>query len=247
MLGAAVHVTAVVETDRIGADVIIDPYAVIGPEVVLEQGVHVHAAVVLMGPVHVGPHTEIYPGAVIGKPPATSLALSRRPDRRSGVRLGARTSVGVHAIIYEDVTIGDDSLIGDGASIREHCQIGRRSIIGRAVSLHPDCLIGDLTRIYDHSHIATASRIGREVFISVHVSMVSDPAAGRDPFDPARVRGPVVGDRVIIGAAATLLPGIVVGNDAVIGAGAVVTKDVAAAMEVRGVPARPLASESRDA
>jgi acetyltransferase-like isoleucine patch superfamily enzyme len=50
----------------------------------------------------------------------------------------------------------------------------------------------------------------------------------------------VIGDRVFIGANATVLMGVTVGEGAVIGAGAVVTNDVAPGTIVAGVPARPI-------
>ena len=92
----------------------------------------------------------------------------------------------------------------------------------------------------DHSHIATGMRLGTDCFLSVHVCTISDPALGREPFEAARVRGPVLGNRVRVGAAATLLSGIAIGDDVTVGAGALVTRDVAAGEEVRGLPARPL-------
>lgn len=48
----------------------------------------------------------------------------------------------------------------------------------------------------------------------------------------------VVGDRVWIGAAAILLPGVTVGDNCVIGAGSVVAKDIPANSIAVGVPAR---------
>lgn len=51
-----------------------------------------------------------------------------------------------------------------------------------------------------------------------------------------------IGDRVFVGANATVLMGVTIGDGAVVGAGAVVTQDVAAATVVAGVPARPIAS-----
>lgn len=49
-----------------------------------------------------------------------------------------------------------------------------------------------------------------------------------------------LGTGVLIGAASTILPGRVVGSWSIVGAGSVVTRDVAAAQTVVGVPAHPL-------
>ncbi len=54
-----------------------------------------------------------------------------------------------------------------------------------------------------------------------------------------RVGPVVIGRSVVVGANATILPGVVVADGSVIGAGAVVTRDVAGF--VAGVPARPVA------
>ncbi len=47
-----------------------------------------------------------------------------------------------------------------------------------------------------------------------------------------------IGDNVMIGAKALILPGVTIGDNAVVGAGAVVTKDVEPATFVAGNPAR---------
>jgi UDP-3-O-[3-hydroxymyristoyl] glucosamine N-acyltransferase len=232
------HDSAVVETDRIGEGVVIGPYCVVGRDVTLDDDVRLHPNVVITGEVVVGAGTEVFPGAVLGKAPARSAALSRVPTRGGALRLGSGCSIGAHAVIYEDVTIGPDSLVGDHASIREDCRIGSRCIVGRFVSLHPDCDLGDGCRVYDHTHVATGTRMGEECFISVHVAMASDPALGALPYDAERVRGPALGDRVSVGMAAAILSDLRIGDDAVIAAGAVVTHDVQARAFVRGVPAR---------
>lgn len=59
--------------------------------------------------------------------------------------------------------------------------------------------------------------------------------AQRAATEPAPVQ---VGERVWIGANATILPGVTIGDGAIVAAGAVITKDVAPGTIVGGVPAR---------
>ena len=75
--------------------------------------------------------------------------------------------------------------------------------------------------------------IGHNTVIAT-LNHVEDPDK-RGDMVPAPVR---IGDKVWIGANATILPGVTVGEGAVIAAGAVVTKDVAPRTVVAGVPAR---------
>jgi acetyltransferase-like isoleucine patch superfamily enzyme len=241
---AHTHELAVVETDRIGEGVVIGPYCVVGADVTIEDGVRLHPHVVAAGNVTIGAATEVFPGAVLGKAPARSAALSRIPERGGDVRVGSGCSIGAQALIYEGVTIGSECLVGDFASVREGCRVGTRCIVGRYVSVHPDCDLGDRCRLYDHTHVASGTRMGIDCFVSVHVAMASDNALGTLPYSPERVRGPLLGDRVSIGVGARILPDIHLGDDAVVAAGSVVTRDVEAHTVVRGVPARPAGSKS---
>jgi acetyltransferase-like isoleucine patch superfamily enzyme len=112
------------------------------------------------------------------------------------------------------------------------------------VSVHPGCRVGDGSRVLDHTHLASATTIGVDCFLSVHVATASDNALGRLPYDPERIQGPVLGDRVAVGASATILPGVHIGDDVTVAAGSVVTKDVAAGCTVLGLPARSRTAET---
>lgn len=238
------HPLAVVETDRIGQGVNVGPYCVVGPGVTLDDSVRLHPHVVVTGDVTVGAGTEVFPGAVLGKAPARSAALSRVPARGGQVQIGPACSVGAHAVIHEGVVIGADTLVGDFAAIREGTKIGRLCIVGRYVSVQPDCELRDGCRVYDHTHVTNATRMGERCFVSTHVTMASDNALGALPYAPDRVRGPELGDGVRIGTGAKILPGVRLGDDSTVAAGAVVTRDVEAKTLVRGVPARAVAPDS---
>jgi acetyltransferase-like isoleucine patch superfamily enzyme len=61
----------------------------------------------------------------------------------------------------------------------------------------------------------------------------------RGDLEPRPVK---IGNKVWIGANATILPGVTIGEGAIVAAGAVVTKDVAQLTVVGGVPAKLIKS-----
>ncbi|MCZ2803718.1 DapH/DapD/GlmU-related protein [Modestobacter sp. VKM Ac-2983] len=82
--------------------------------------------------------------------------------------------------------------------------------------------------------------IGRNCSIGMEVLLItSDHRAPGGGWVPEATGLPVrIGDRVWIGARATILPGVTVGDDVVVAAGAVVTSDCAPNGVYAGVPAR---------
>jgi acetyltransferase-like isoleucine patch superfamily enzyme len=141
-------------------------------------------------------------------------------------------------VIFYDVTIGRNTLLGDGASLREQVRVGHHCLISRYVTINYNTTIGNYTRIMDATHITGNCRIGNNVFISVLVSSTNDNLVVSRQYDEEQILGPQVDDDSTIGAGACLLPGVRVGRGAFVGAGAVVTKDVQPYDLVMGVPAR---------
>jgi acetyltransferase-like isoleucine patch superfamily enzyme len=224
---------AVVETEAIGAAVTIAEFAVVRPDVTIGNRVVIHPHVVIESGARIGDNVEIFPGAYIGKAPKGAGALSRAPRFEAWVDIGADCSIGPHAVIFYDVSVGEGTLLGDGASIREQSRIGSKTVIGRYVNTR----IGDRVRVQDHTWLAGNMTIEDDVFISGCVGTSNDNAIGRNGYDGSPMLGPTIARGAAIGLGANLLPGVRIGVGAVVGAGAVVTKDVPDGALVMGVPA----------
>lgn len=171
----------------------------------------------------------------LGKKPHLS-GLLRQDEYAPIGEIGKNVNIGVHVVLYYDIKIGDDCLIGDGANIREKVTIGNNTIIGRNAVVNYNCTIGNNVRILDQAHITGNSVIEDDVFISMGVVTCNDNSFAENGYN-SEMLGPTFKKGCKIGAGAVILPGVTIGERAVVGAGAIVTKDVLADTTVLGFPA----------
>jgi acetyltransferase-like isoleucine patch superfamily enzyme len=110
---------------------------------------------------------------------------------------------------------------------------GKNLIIGKRVFINSGCKFQDQGGLI----------IGDDVLIGHNVVIVtlnhSFTPEHRGDLEPHPVN---IGNKVWIGANATILPGVTIGDGAIVAAGAVVTKDVVPKTLVGGVPARLIKS-----
>ena len=111
---------AVVQTDQLGKDCSIAEFAVVRPGVAIGNGVIIHPHVVIEAGAEIGDGVEIFPGAYIGKEPKGAGATARIPEFERRIVIGANSSIGPHSVVFQDVRIGTNTLLGDGASIRRN-------------------------------------------------------------------------------------------------------------------------------
>lgn len=229
---------AVAQTNDLGDNIVIHEFAVVRKGVIIGNNVIIHPNVVIESGVTIADNVEIFPGTYIGKVPKGAGALARKLKFEAFVKIGAGCCIGPNAVIFYDVRIGNNTLIGDGASIREKCTVGSRCVIGRQVMISYETYIGDQTKIMCLANITGKTYIGNNVFISMQVGTANDNAIGRLGYDENKIMGPYIEDNVSVGLGALLLPNTRIGKYSVVGAGSVVTRDVPDYAVVMGVPAK---------
>ncbi len=218
----------------------IDPTALVEDGVVLGDGVEIGPFAVVRAGTVLGDGVVVGEHAVLGKRPKLGARLTAKGAELGPLEVGAGATISTHAVVYAGTVIGERTIIGDQAFVRERCRIGAGTVIGRGVTVENDTEIGDDCRVQSQSYITAKSLLEDDVFIAPCVVTTNDNFMGRTERRHALLRGPTIRRGARIGGAVCLLPGIEVGEEAFIGAGAVVTKDVPARTVMVGVPARVL-------
>ena len=84
--------------------------------------------------------------------------------------------------------------------------------------------------------------IGDDVTIAPNAYILAHDASTKMHLGYTRVGKVDIGDRVFIGAAVIVLPGVSIGSDVIVGAGSVVSQDIPDNVVAAGNPARALGS-----
>ena len=192
----------------------------------------------------IGDNTIVLPGAVIGRPPiSTKSQIRKTTETLPPLKIGDNCVIGANVVLYRGSTIGDNTLIGDTACIRETVTIGNNCIIAMGVTVNYNTVIGNHVKIMDNTHITGNMIIEDDVFIGMLVTSANDNSMGREAFlnIPEELRkreGPKIRRYATIGQASCLLPGIEIGENSIIGTNSVVTKDIRPHALAVGSPAR---------
>lgn len=187
------------------------------PGVVLEVGAHVDAFVVL------------------GEPPSGGNTAE------AGLLIGRNARVRSHTVIYGGSVIGHNLQTGHGVLIREATTIGDDVSIGSHSVVEHHVTIGDRVRIHSNAFIPEYSVLEEGSWVGPN-AVFTNARYPASPTTKSALAGPRVQAGAMIGANATLLPGVVIGRNALVGAGSVVTKDVPDGAIVAGNPARIIGS-----
>src|SRR5262245_25708806 len=148
----SVHPTAIIEDGaRVGSEVRVGPFCVVGSEVVLADGVELMSHVAVAGRTTIGARTRIFPFASIGHQPQdlkykgepSTLVVGSDCLIREGVTMnpgteggGMQTVVGdrcaflANSHVGHDTTVGDNVILSNNVMLAGHVTVGPHAILG---------------------------------------------------------------------------------------------------------------------
>ena len=187
-----------------------------------------------------------------------------------------QANIGRDTVIYPNVAIEGETIIGDGCTIRQGARIAD-SRIGRGVEILDNCVIAD-SEISDEcvvgpmAHLRGKAKMERKAkvgnFVELkktilgenskasHLTYLGDATVGTNTnigagtitcnYDGKNKHATTIGSNVKIGSDTMLVAPVKVGDNSVTGAGSIVTKDVEPNKLVVGAPARTIKNLNKE-
>ncbi len=173
-----IHPTAIIDpAAKLGADVVVGPYAFVGAGVQLGDGTVLHHHAVVEGNTSLGRGNEVFPFACVGMKTQDLKYKGGHPGTRIGDRNVFREFCTVHAATYDgdftvigsdnaflaythiahDCVIGDDVVMSNNATLAGHVTMGSHVVMGGFAAVH------QFSRIGDRAMIGGMSRVSQDV------------------------------------------------------------------------------------
>lgn len=190
--------------------------------------------------------------------------------------ISSTAAIGRDTVVYPNVTIEGDTVIGSNCVIRSGTRLSNATI-GDNVEIRDNCLIidseigdgcsvGPMAHLRGHAVMVEGAKVGNFVELkktrlgknskAAHLTYLGDATVGEDTnigagvvtcnYDGKSKHETHIGNDVKIGSDTMLVAPVTVGDGAVTGAGSVVTKDVKPGETVVGVPAKGLRVNGQD-
>lgn len=166
---ASIHPSAVVDSRaRIGANVRVGPFCVVGPDVEIGDGCELVSHVVVDGHTKIGARTRLFPFASIGHQPQdlkyhgepSTLVIGEDCLIREGVTINPGTEGGgMETVIGNKCTFLANSHVG------HDCHVGSHVVMSNNVMLAGHVTVGDHVIIGGGAAVIQFARIGSHAFV----------------------------------------------------------------------------------
>ncbi len=181
---------------KLGADVFVGPFCVIGPEVSLGDGCRLVSHVSIQGVTTIGDGAKIQPFASLGSPPqsvhykgeASRLIVGKNCDIREGVTMNTGTAGG-----RMETRVGDNCMLMTAAHVGHDCIVGNNVIFANNATLGGHAEIGDFTFIGGLAAVHQNARVGEQAILGGCAGIRHDVI----PFGATDARGHLGGLNLI--------------------------------------------------
>lgn len=165
-----IHPSAIIDSRaKLGKNVKIGPFCVIGGDVTLHDNVELKSHVVISNQTIVGENTKIYPFAVIGGDPQNIKYHGEQSELTIGKNNIIREHVTIHTGTSDGTmrtTVGDNCFIMVGSHIAHDCSIGNNVIMANNATLGGNVKVGDFVILGGLVAVHQFVRIGEGAMIS---------------------------------------------------------------------------------
>jgi UDP-N-acetylglucosamine acyltransferase len=153
---------------QIGANVSIDPFAVIHDDVVIGDDTHIMSHVTVFPCSRIGKNCKLFPGAVIGAVPQDLKYKGEYTLAEIGDNTTIRECVTVHRGTTDKNTtkVGSNCLIMAYAHVAHDCIVGNNVILANSVQLAGHVTVDDFAIIGGMSAAHQFTHIGRHTYIA---------------------------------------------------------------------------------
>lgn len=175
---AKIDPTARVEDGaKLGADVYIGPFCVIGPNVSIGDGSHLVSHVSIQGHTEIGAGAKIQPFASLGGPPqsvhykgeASRLIVGKNCQISECVTMNIGTAGG-----RMETRVGDDCMFMASAHIAHDCIVGNNVIFANNGTVGGHAEVGDNVFLGGYAIVIQFARIGEQAMIAGVTATLQD-------------------------------------------------------------------------
>ena len=166
----AIHPTAQVDAAaRLAEGVDVGPWSIVGPGVVLEEGVRLASHVIVQQDTRIGRGTTVHPFCLLGGDPQhggykgepvrleigeNNLIREHCTFNRGTPADRGVTTVGSNCLFMTGAHVGHDAVVGDGVTFANQATLGGHSRIGDRVFL------GGLCAVHQHGRVGQGAIVG---------------------------------------------------------------------------------------
>lgn len=216
-----------------GENVTLMHNCIIGDNVSLGSNSYIDSNTIIRSNVSLGEDSFVGSNCILGEY-LSDFTGDRQPHSHP-LMIGRSALIRSGSIIYAGSTMGDGFQTGHQVTIREESIIGDHVSIGTLSDIQGHCRLGNYVRLHSNVHLGMLSQLDDFVWIFPYVVLTNDPTPPSDELVGVHIHS-----FAIVATAAIIMPGLDIGQDSLVGAGAIVTKSIPDYTVAVGNPAKPV-------